>query len=202
MDSSTTVGSETFARMRNYVGYLIREMNTQECDIRIGVMKYSSAPMIQFQIGTYDDPDMMTYAVDSIHYTKGRANMAAAFRELRTRMFNGYGDRPGVRNIAYLLTDGSAEINKHNTLREAELTLEGDIQIIPIGFEMRERDEVNNIAFSQGINAIEIQSEQAPEDLRDEVLAPIFDSKFKKNYENKYEGNLFKMCYVCICLII
>ena len=159
MDSSTTVGNETFARMRNYVGYLIQEMNTQECDIRIGVMKYSSAPMIQFQIGTYDDPDMMTYAVDSIHYTKGRANMAAAFRELRTRMFNGYGDRPGVRNIAYLLTVGSAEINKHNTLREAELTVEGDIQIIPIEFEMRERDEVNNIAFSQGINAIEIQSE-------------------------------------------
>ncbi|KAK3083543.1 hypothetical protein FSP39_025167 [Pinctada imbricata] len=179
LDSSTTVGRETFERMRRYTSYLIREMDAEECNIRIGVLKYSSAPMVQFQIGTYTDTDTMVYAVDNIGYTRGRANMAAAFRSLRTRMFNGGGDRPGVRNIAYLLTDGSADVNAENTLREAELAMEADIRIIPIGVEMRQRDEVNNIAFSQGISTIEIMNDEDDANirgLRDQILSPVFDN--------------------------
>lgn len=177
MDSSDGIGEHTFRRIKGYVDYLVREMNIEECDIRVGAMKYSSAPMVQFGIGQYSDTNTITRMVDHIGYTRGKANMAGAFRSLRTNMFNGNGDRPNVKNIAYLLTDGSVEVNEDTTMQEAELAIGSDIQIIPIAVQMRRRDEVESIALSQGLKTMEIDDDTMLYAMRDEVLDPIYDSK-------------------------
>lgn len=49
LDSSSTVGWETFNRIKMYAEILMRSMNVDSCDINVGAMKYSSAAMIQFR---------------------------------------------------------------------------------------------------------------------------------------------------------
>jgi collagen type VI alpha len=113
LDSSNNIGSVTFERMKKYSETLVREMNVEDCGVRIGFMKYSSAPMIQFNMNTYHDTDTINRAVDAIHYTRGMANMADAFKEVRTRMFNTADDRSNVRNVIYLLSDGRTSVSEY-----------------------------------------------------------------------------------------
>lgn len=176
MDSSDGIGENTFRRIKGYVDYLVRQMNIEECDIRIGAMKYSSSPMIQFGIGQYQDTNTITRMVDHIGYTKGKANMAGALRSLRTNMFNGNGDRPNVKNVAYLITDGSVDVNEEATMEEAELTIGSDIQVIPIAVQLRRRDEVESIALSQGLHTMEINDDAKLYEMRDDLLEPIYES--------------------------
>lgn len=64
--------------------------------------------------------------------------MAAAFTALRERMFNrGGGDRPGAKNIAYILTDGTNDVHAEMAEPEAELAISEGIRIIPIGINLR-----------------------------------------------------------------
>lgn len=55
--------------------------------------------------------------------------MAAAFRALRTEMFNGNrGDRPNANNIAYFLTDGLNDVESDMAEPEAELTVSSGVR--------------------------------------------------------------------------
>nr|XP_034302473.1 von Willebrand factor A domain-containing protein 2-like [Crassostrea gigas] len=176
MNTSEGIGEYTFRRIKGYVDYLVGQMIVEECDIRVSAMKYSSSPMVQFNIGQYQDTNTITSMVDHIGYTKGKANMAGAFRSLRTNMFNGNGDRPRVKNVAYLKTDGSVGVNEDITLQEAELAIESDIQIIPIAIQMRRREEIENIALFQGLKTMEIDDKTLLYSMKDDVLEPIFES--------------------------
>ncbi|XP_052234869.1 uncharacterized protein LOC127847186 [Dreissena polymorpha] len=160
LDSSNTVGQYNFGRLKEYAQHLVRQMNKDSCDINIGFMKYSSNAMVQVPLGQYADTDTNIQALDQISYSRGRANMAAAFRAIRTEMFNGRrGDRTTAKNIAFVLTDGTNDVHREMTEPEAELTISSGIRIIPIGINLRERYELDNIAEKQGINVIEIRDE-------------------------------------------
>lgn len=175
LDSSDNIGRPTFERMKRYSETLVSEMNVEDCGVRVGFMKYSSAPMIQFNMNRYTDTDTINRAVDSIHYTSGRANMADAFREVRTRMFNNAGDRSDVKNVVFLLSDGSTDIKKEDTMMEAEMTINSGISIIPIGIQLRHREELENIATSQGVNVEEINDDSDLLGLSDQVLRPVME---------------------------
>ncbi|KAH3749755.1 hypothetical protein DPMN_184266, partial [Dreissena polymorpha] len=129
LDSSNTVGQYNFGRLKEYAQHLVRQMNKDSCDINIGFMKYSSNAMVQVPLGQYADTDTNIQALDQISYSRGRANMAAAFRAIRTEMFNGRrGDRTTAKNIAFVLTDGTNDVHREMTEPEAELTISSGIR--------------------------------------------------------------------------
>lgn len=178
LDSSTSIGQPTFQRIKTYAEELVRKMNIESCDIQVGVMKYSSASMVQFNIGTFRDTETVVRAIDAIHYTRGQANMASAFETVRTNMFNSGSDRPNVRNIAYLLTDGSVEVNADSTMQEAELAINSGIRIVPVGIDLRVKTDIENIANVQGGNTIEINGADGLRNgLADQVLRPVFEDE-------------------------
>ncbi|XP_033728441.1 uncharacterized protein LOC117317678 isoform X2 [Pecten maximus] len=178
LDSSTSIGQSTFQRMKTYAEELVRKMNIESCDIQVGVMKYSSASMVQFNLGAFRDTETIVRAIDAIHYTRGQANMASAFETVRTNMFNSGRDRANVRNIAYLLTDGSVEVNADITMQEAELAINSGIRIVPIGIDLRVKTDVETIANVQGANTIEINGADGLRNgLADQVLRPVFEDE-------------------------
>ena len=82
-----------------------------------------------YTTGQYADTDTNIQALDQISYSRGRANMAAAFRAIRTEMFNGRrGDRTTAKNIAFVLTDGTNDVHREMTEPEAELTISSGIR--------------------------------------------------------------------------
>ncbi|KAK3599021.1 hypothetical protein CHS0354_012500 [Potamilus streckersoni] len=172
LDSSNTVGERSFQTMKDYVGSLIHEMNVEACNINVGLMKYSSAPMMQWGLGMYRDTDANIRAVNQVHYTRGVANMAAALKYLRTDIFNGRGgDRPKAKNIAYLLTDGSNMVHEEETQKNAELAISSGIRIIPVGVSLRDREEVDLIAGAQNLNTIVL--DETIGEINEAALAPM-----------------------------
>ena len=122
--------------------------------------------------------------------------MAAAFRALRTEMFNGRGgDRPNAKNIAYFLTDGTNDINADMAEPEADLTISSGTRIIPIGINMRNRYELDNIAALQGINVIEIDDEPGLIENTDNILQPVFTGKHTFIL-SVIDIDLFMYCFV------
>lgn len=177
LDSSTSVGSQNFAAIKSYAQRLVTDMEVLNCGINIGVMKYSSAAMIQFSLGYYDTEDEIIRAIGDISYTPGRSNMAEALRSARVQMFNGRnGDRYDARNIAYLLTDGSVEINRDITLSEAELVIDSGVRLIPLAVGLRDRSEIELIAETQGMPLMEIESEASFKAMSDQVLEAVHDT--------------------------
>jgi hypothetical protein len=53
LDSSNTVGEYNFGRLKEYAEHLVREMNKDSCDVNIGFLKYSSAAMVQVNLGKH-----------------------------------------------------------------------------------------------------------------------------------------------------
>lgn len=57
----------------------------------------------------------MLPAIQTIRWLTGTTNTASAIEYVNKNMFNGQdGDRPGVRNIAVIMTDGGSD-DKHAT---------------------------------------------------------------------------------------
>lgn len=132
----------------------------------------------------HSDTETNIRAIEQISYTRGRANMAAAFRALRTEMYNGRrGDRTGARNIVYFLTDGTNDVHAEMTEPEAELTISAGIRIIPIGINLRERFELDNIAQNQGITVIEINDEPGLIENTDIILRPLYEGWYISEFK-------------------
>lgn len=181
-DTSSSVGINAFNQMKSFVENLIRDLEADKCDHHIAVMKYSSRSIVEFSLNRYNNPESMIRAINGMSYTRGHANMANAMKALRQRIFNGQnGDRPTVKNIAYLLTDGQVDIAKEETLSQAELTISSGIHVVPIGFDLRNREEVDSIAASQGIKSVEILSASDVGSLSESLLYAVFDSEDRCN---------------------
>lgn len=85
--------------------------------------------------------------------------------------------RPDARNIAYLLTDGTVEINRDITPAEIELTIDAGVRIIPLAVAVRDKTEIEFIAQSQKISYIEIEDEDNLKLQMDQVLEAVTDRK-------------------------
>ena len=64
----------------------------------------------------------------------GSTNTADSIEAMRNEMFTAEnGDRPDVRNMAIIITDGVSNINSRRTIPEADLAKEEGIHIYTVG---------------------------------------------------------------------
>ena len=75
--------------------------------------------------------------VRNLPYLNQNTNTAAALRAMTSQVYTGNsslsGDRPAVRNIAVVLTDGKSTVNADDTLPAAEAAQAAGVQIFSIG---------------------------------------------------------------------
>lgn len=71
-------------------------------------------------------------AIQSIVYRWGKTNTAAALEYLRNTAYSIGGVRPGIRQVALIVTDGESA-NRSATLQEARMTKTSGIHVISLG---------------------------------------------------------------------
>ena len=86
-------------------------------------------------------------AMDTLTYTRGFTNMAAALRIARTEVFNSPIDRPYAENVMFFLTDGKVTIEKDELPVEAFKAQMQDLKQISIGVT-KSIDEMSLVALS------------------------------------------------------
>ena len=71
LDTSGSVGADDFGLLKEFVSQVLEEWDIGQDQIRIGVMKFSTSPEVEFQLDEYEDKENLLEAVDSIEYSAG-----------------------------------------------------------------------------------------------------------------------------------
>ncbi|XP_059170597.1 collagen alpha-4(VI) chain-like [Physella acuta] len=175
LDASTSVTVPNFEMMKDFMKDLLFDANVDNGKLRVGVIIYSTVEYIQFQLKDFSMKQHVYNGVDSIQYRYGNTNTADALKTMRTVMFTAEnGDRPGVDNIAIVVTDGVSDINNKRTIPEAEEARAQGIHIYAIGIGLTETKELDGIA-SKPVeeNTFFVQDFSELVDLRDKVFSAM-----------------------------
>ena len=147
LDASTSVTKPNFQLVLDFVKNFISFADIDGGSVRVGVVVYSTSVNIQFHLDRYQSKSEIMSVIDSIHYTTGSTNTADGLRVMRTEMFTRqHGDRPGVQNMAIVVTDGVSNINSRQTLPQAQAARREGITIYAIGIGLADTRELDGIA--------------------------------------------------------
>lgn len=133
LDSSGSVGKANYDKMLSFVKSIVKDFPIASDKIRVGMEIFSSRPYQVFNLNKYHDMTSLTNAIDHVPYKSGGTNTGAALNTLYSKMFTtANGDRPGVPNIAIVVTDGRSN-NHPNTVKEASNARNHNINIFSVG---------------------------------------------------------------------
>lgn len=88
----------------------------------MGAVQFSDEEILEWNLDQYYDRASMIDAIERIRYFGGFTNLAGGLEMTRQRIFDiDRGDRPGVPNIALVITDGVPNRREGETLPQADL---------------------------------------------------------------------------------
>ena len=133
LDASGSIEFVNFEKMRNFVMSFVEEIDVESDVARIGLLLFSDNIRLEFNLNEYNSRLDIIEHVQSIPYTRGGTNTAAALQYVTDNMFTQpNGDRNNARNIAFLITDGQSN-NRENTMRHAKLLKDKGIHLFVAG---------------------------------------------------------------------
>jgi Mg-chelatase subunit ChlD len=179
LDSSTSVGQSNFDKMKDFLKTFLHSAAIDSGDVRVGILSYSTTVTIEFHLNQYNSKQELFTAIDDIPWRYGSTNTADALQTMHETMFSAlHGDRPNIRNIAIVITDGVSNINQPRTQTEAKNGKEKNIHIYVIGIGLTEMEEVNGIAsFPASANAFAVKNFDELEGLDEKIFQSICESK-------------------------
>ncbi|XP_033728444.1 collagen alpha-1(XII) chain-like [Pecten maximus] len=147
LDSSTSVGTDNFREVLNFVKDLLSNADIDSGRVRVGTLIYSTGVEVRFNLNEFNTKADVFRAIDNIPYILGNTNTAGGIRVMSTEMFTSRnGDREGIPNIAFVITDGQSNINTKDTIPNAELARISGIDIYAIGIGLLETTELEGIS--------------------------------------------------------
>ena len=179
LDSSTSVTEANFVKMKNFVSYLLAEAELGPDPTQVGLITYSNNDTIQFHLDDIWNKQNMLKELEQLRYTPGNTNTAAALRTMREIMFSRQkGDRPRVRNVAIVMTDGVSNIQQRRTIPEANAARSQGIEIYAIGIglgdDVQELGGIADRPFDEHVFTVDDFDEL--ENLRGKVMSRICSS--------------------------
>ena len=95
--------------MLTFVANVVSNLNIGPDQVRVGVVRYSNKPSVQFSLYTYMTNTSLLQAIATIPYNGGGTNTAAAILTCIQQFNTIYGARPkssGIPRIAIVVTNG------------------------------------------------------------------------------------------------
>ena len=132
--------------MLRFLKTFLKHAEVSQNVVRVGVITYSTDVHIEFRMNEYTTKSQVFDAIEQIPYRHGSTNTADALKVMKKMFTPEYGDRPAVKNIAIVVTDGVSNINARRTIPEAESAKALGIHIYAIGIGLADTRELDGIA--------------------------------------------------------
>ncbi len=133
--------------MKSFLKDILEDVNIQNCNYRIGVLKFGSSPFVQFHLNQYSSNADVLNAIDNIGYSYGFTATGDAIDMVRQQMFTKHtGDRPHVRNMMVIITDGLANVRTRQTMHAVRQARAQQIHVLPIGVAVGGLEEMRSMA--------------------------------------------------------
>lgn len=172
LDSSTSVTDVNFKKILAFLKDFLSDASIDSGNVRVGAVIYSTDVEVQFHLNRYSSKRDILDAIDNIAYVYGSTNTYGGLHTARTQMFTaGNGDRAGVPNIIFLITDGVSNVNAFLTIPEAEAIRADNIHIYAIGIGLAETTELDKIAsYPPRENSFTVQDFNELEGLKHKIF--------------------------------
>ncbi|KAG7232267.1 hypothetical protein INR49_009312, partial [Caranx melampygus] len=146
VDGSSSISSENFQQIQNFLRSVIRSLDIGPNKVRIGVAQYSDDPQTEFLLKAHPDKKSLLAAVERIVHQGGDTYTGKAIDFIRTEFFTS-GVRSRVPQIAVVITDG--ESSDKVTEPAQKLRNQGVI-VFAIGVGEAKKEELEDIANFHG----------------------------------------------------
>jgi len=149
IDDSTSIVAATgqynnWAYILGFAASIVGSFPIGADQTRIGIVKFSTAPKVEFYMDRYTNRNDMLTAIKNLQHEGGETNIAGGLRLARTDLFStSHGARNNVPKIAILMTDGFANIDARQTIPQANLTKAAGVNIFTVG--MTDKVDVNQL---------------------------------------------------------
>ena len=143
LDSSGSVGSSNFANLRNFVVDVIAQFEIRANSTRVGVIRYASSAAIVIQLGSINNVQQLTTAINNIAFTGGGTSTHAALDLFPTAFVNARINE-GTPRVVILITDG---LSNNPTLTAEAATRVHNENII-----------VYAVGIGSNVNEVELQA--------------------------------------------
>ena len=125
---------------------------------QFGVVVYSTIARVEFVLDRYTSLSDLVSAIRRINYDRDRTNIAQGLQVAREQIFlssNG-GNRPGIRDVLILLTDGIPNEREDDTIPQATITKSASIFIMSVGITSSVNEaELRQISSADDVLAID-----------------------------------------------
>ncbi len=133
-------------RARRITKQIVNNLDFSYGRVRVGLITYGASVTTQFHLNTYSSKGEVCDAISFVPQ-QGRSNTRAALQRMRSELFGTRrGNRPGVPDIAILLTDNFSTQDSTDTIHEAYSAKAREIALNVIalgdGVDMSELEQV------------------------------------------------------------
>ena len=141
MDASNSIkyyNPANWALQLEFLTLIVDRFTVSPIDVRIGAVVFSEESKLAFKLNDFSDVERVKKAIDDLEYLNNKTNTAEAFRVAREECFNSAnGDRPLIRNLAILISDGKPEPDENTRIpaafAEAEALKDKNVTLLAIG---------------------------------------------------------------------
>ena len=172
LDSSGSVGVSNFQMTKQFAENVTNTFAVGAQETRVGAITFSAFANISFQLNSFTNRSEIVQAIRDIEYFGASTNTADALRILRLNLLTTEGGaRPpvlAIPRVAIVVTDGRSNVNRSQTIPEAENVRGDGIIVFAVGIGRRiNMAELNAMASSpnfvsllRDFNVLEFQSLQ------------------------------------------
>lgn len=131
LDGSGSIKNDRFLKVKQLAIAIVSQLEIRIDRTRVGLIYYSDYAVFAFNLVRYTIRQDLIQAISRINFLGNRTNTADALRILHEQAFTPEnGDRPNVRNIAIIITDGASNVNPERTVIEASICRQKNIRMI------------------------------------------------------------------------
>jgi collagen type VI alpha len=147
LDSSGSIGGENFEKEKEFVAGYARGFDISPSYIQIGAASFATTPKNEFDLNSYTTSLALIKGIGLITFTGGVTSTGAGIDFLLSHSFtSASGDRPVIKDIAIIVTDGQSN-NMEYTIAAAKKIRAQGIEVIAIGVGLGAQvQELNGIA--------------------------------------------------------
>ena len=113
-----------------FISMMVGRMRIGSQETRVAAVTFSNYAQIRIPLNQYNSLEPLQTAILDLPYSGGRTNTTGALRLARTEVFTeANGDRPNVKNIIVLITDGNTTVEASKLSDEVQRVKDADITV-------------------------------------------------------------------------
>lgn len=132
--SITEKGDDNYVKLKSFLANFVNTIDVGIDKTRIGVLRFSNTANVEFYLNSYFKSEEINDAIRRMGYEGSYTNIADGLRTARTNMFiKDKGDRPEIKNVLLLITDGESNREENLTKTEAQEARDAGITVFVVG---------------------------------------------------------------------